>query len=572
VKIALAQINVTVGDLTGNADKIIRYAADARRVHGADLAVFPELAICGYPPEDLLFRESFVDNCRQQLQRIAEACRDIVVLTGFPRRDGYTLYNSAALLLRGKIDQVYDKHILPNYGVFDEKRYFHPGNGSRVIEIAGHWLGIAVCEDIWSSGPAAEAVKTGADLILNINASPFHVGKTAERRKAVQKRCQENNVPVVYVNCVGGQDELVFDGASMVMDRKGELAYQAPAFEEHLGIVEFNQNLDIVRPQQQALPEEDAGVYQALVLAIRDYVRKNGFNGVVIGLSGGVDSALVLTLAVDALGADAVEAVMMPSRYTADMSLEDAEQLARNLGVNYEVVSIEPPFREFVHVLEPMFNHYKPDTTEENIQARCRGMILMAISNKKHRLVLTTGNKSEMAVGYATLYGDMAGGYAPLKDVSKGRVYKLCAYRNRYSLDEAQRTKSSGTILNRVAGPEGAHTREGVRNPGKSFAGEIIPRRILERAPSAELAPNQTDQDSLPPYDLLDRLIELYLEQERSVESIIGMGFDEKLVKDVVKKIDRNEYKRRQAAPGAKITKRAFGRERRYPITNGYKS
>lgn len=533
MKIALAQINITVGDLAGNADKIIRYAQDAQRNHAADLAVFPELAICGYPPEDLLFREGFVDGCLLQLRRIAAVCGDIDLLVGVPRRDGYTLYNSAALLRRGEIILVYDKRILPNYGVFDEKRYFETGNGNALFDVAGRRLGIVVCEDIWNTGPVADTVRAGAELVLNINASPFHVGKADERRNALRKRSLENKVPIVYVNCIGGQDELVFDGASMVVDRQGEPVYQAPAFEEHLGIVEFDETLNITNPRQSALPEEDAAVYQALVLAIRDYVRKNGFNGVVIGLSGGVDSALVLTLAVDALGAAAVEAVMMPSRYTADISLHDAALLARNLGVNYEQISIEPPFREFLQVLKPVFSGYKSDTTEENIQARCRGVLLMAISNKKHRLVLTTGNKSEMAVGYATLYGDMAGGYAPLKDVSKGRVYRLCRYRNRN--------------------------------------GEVIPGRILERAPSAELAPNQKDQDSLPPYELLDRLIELYLEQEKSVESIIAAGFDEAVVRDVVKKIDRNEYKRRQAAPGAKVTRRAFGRERRYPITNGYK-
>jgi NAD+ synthase (glutamine-hydrolysing) len=532
MKIALAQINTTVGDLAGNADKIIRYALEAH-AHAADLVVFPELAVSGYPPEDLLFREGFVDQCREQLERIAAACVVIPVLVGCPRRDGYALYNSAAVLRRGKIESLYDKRFLPNYGVFDEKRYFQPGGGHALIEIAGHRLGISVCEDIWNKEPAADSVTAGAELILNINASPFHVGKAGERLAALQKRCHENKVPIVYANCIGGQDELVFDGASMAVDRSGAIAWQAPAFEEHLGIIEFDKSLNIIKPQQQSLPEEDAGIYQALVLAIRDYVRKNGFNGVALGLSGGVDSALVLALAVDALGADAVEAVMMPSRHTAQISLDDAAALAANLKVNYREISIEPLYQEFLQQLQPVLRGHQPDTTEENIQARCRGVILMAISNKKHRLVLTTANKSETAVGYATLYGDMVGGYSPLKDVSKGRVYRLCAYRNREQ--------------------------------------KVIPQRILERAPSAELAPNQKDQDSLPPYDLLDKLIELYLEQEKSVESIIAAGFDEAVVRDVIKKIDRSEYKRRQSAPGVKITKRAFGRERRYPITNGYK-
>ncbi len=533
MKIALVQINSTVGNLEGNADKIIRYALEARNTHAAELAVFPELALCGYPPEDLLFREGFIDKCAQQLQRIATACGEIPVLVGYPRREGYTIYNSAAVLRQGKVALVYDKRILPNYGVFDEKRYFQPGKAVGQIEIAGHKLGLAVCEDIWSPEPIAETVKAGARLILNINASPFHVGKAGERQTALKARCRESKTPIVYVNCIGGQDELVFDGASMAVDRGGAVAYQAPAFTEHLGIVEFDKALNIVAPPAQSLPEEDAAVYQALVLAIRDYVRKNGFNGVALGLSGGVDSALVLALAVDALGAEAVEAVMMPSRHTAKISLEDAAALAANLKVKYREISIEPLFEEFLQQLQPVFHDHKPDTTEENIQARCRGVILMAISNKKHRLVLTTANKSETAVGYATLYGDMVGGYSPLKDVSKGRVYRLCAYRNRQA--------------------------------------PVIPQRILERAPSAELAPNQKDQDSLPPYDVLDKLIELYLEQEKSVESIIAEGFDEAVVKDVVKKIDRSEYKRRQAAPGVKITKRSFGRERRYPITSGYK-
>jgi NAD+ synthase (glutamine-hydrolysing) len=533
MKVALAQINSLVGDIDGNAAKIIQYAQRAHTEFSADLVVFPELALTGYPPEDLLFREGFLEKCEQGLRQIADKCAGFGVLVGYPRRRDGMLYNSAAVLIDKRISYVYDKQLLPNYGVFDEVRYFKPGTQAGVFEMHGHTFGITVCEDIWQPGPVAAAVKAGAQLIININASPFHIGKVAERREVLQARCRENSVPIVYVNCVGGQDELVFDGASAVIDRNGAICYQAPEFAEHLNCIELKAGMKITAAgQQHELLAEDAGIYQALVLAIRDYVRKNGFSGVALGLSGGVDSALTLALAVDALGADAVEAVMMPSRHTARISLEDAAQLAAALNVSYAEISIEPVFRTFLEVLQPSLKGYAADTTEENIQARCRGVMLMAISNKKRKLVLATGNKSELAVGYATLYGDMAGGYAPLKDLTKQRVYQLCAYRNRNGI--------------------------------------VIPKRILERAPSAELAPNQTDQDSLPPYDVLDRIIELYLEQEKSVESIIAAGFDEAVVQDVVGKINRNEYKRRQAAPGVKITKRAFGRERRYPITGKY--
>jgi NAD+ synthase (glutamine-hydrolysing) len=540
VKIALAQVNVKVGDLENNLASMTRFAEIARREHEADLIVFPELAISGYPPEDLLFRQGFVEQAHDCLQRLAAKAPNIAILAGFPRFDERgRLYNSAAWLTGGRLQSIYDKQILPNYGVFDEKRYFAAGWTAAVVDLAGLRLGVTICEDIWEPEPVRAAAAAGAQLIVNLNASPFHVRKVAERQSVLRTRCRENGLPVVYVNLVGGQDELVFDGHSMAVNGAGEVVFQAPGFVESLNTVGFDPATGFTVPPPVAksgdvttLQDDNAAVYQALVLAVRDYVTKNGFSGVVLGLSGGVDSALTLAIAVDALGADRVEAVMMPSRYTSQMSLEDAAVVAKNFSVAYEEISIESAFESLLESLQPVFRGLPRDTTEENLQARCRGAILMAISNKKRKLVLATGNKSEMAVGYATLYGDMAGGFAPLKDVSKTRVYELCRYRNRETA--------------------------------------VIPARIIERPPSAELAPDQKDEDSLPPYPVLDRILELYLEEEKSVASIVEAGFDQALVRDVVRKVNRNEYKRRQAAPGVKITKRAFGRERRYPITNGY--
>lgn len=529
IKIALAQINPLVGDLENNSRKIEQYIDSAVYDYQADLIVFPELALTGYPPEDLLFREGFVLQAAGYLQELAEQAVEISVLLGYPRQVENNIYNSAAYLTGGAIQHIYDKQVLPNYGVFDEKRYFEPGAKNGIVQVKGNNIGISICEDIWQPEPVSSTVAAGAELILNINASPYHIGKPGERKAALLQRCEESRVPIVYVNLVGGQDELVFDGHSMAVNKTGDVVYQAPGFVESLGVVEFSaKGIEPVIPV--ATQEEDiAEVYRALSLAVKDYVSKNGFQGVVLGLSGGIDSALTLAVAVEALGAEQVEAVMMPSRYTSKISLEDAAKLAENLGVHYQEISIEPALQSFLGSLQSSLQGYAPDTTEENIQARCRGVILMAISNKKRRLVLATGNKSEMAVGYATLYGDMAGGFAPLKDVSKTWVYRLCEYINRNK--------------------------------------EIIPRRIIERPPSAELAPDQKDEDSLPPYAVLDEILELYLEQEKSVESIISIGFDADVVLEVVRKVNLNEYKRRQAAPGVKITKRAFGRERRYPIT-----
>lgn len=537
VRMALAQINPTVGDLENNLARMKRYANTALNEHGADLIVFPELSITGYPPEDLLFRQGFIEQARDCLARLASGNPDIVILAGVPRAEQGRLYNAAAWLAGGRMQYVYDKQILPNYGVFDEKRYFTAGQAPAVVDLNGLRLGITICEDVWEPGPVRAAAAAGARLIVNLNASPFHVRKVAERQAVLKARCEESGLPVLYVNQVGGQDELVFDGHSMAVGAAGNVVYRSPGFTESLDVVEFDAATGFTVPAPGAIStmetlDDHATVYRALVLAVRDYVTKNGFNGVVLGLSGGVDSALTLAIAVDALGAESVEAVMMPSRYTSRMSLEDAADVAKNFGVVYEEISIEPAFESLLASLQPAFQGLPPDTTEENIQARCRGVILMAISNKKRKLVLATGNKSEMAVGYATLYGDMAGGFAPLKDVSKTRVYELCRYRNRETA--------------------------------------MIPARILDRPPSAELAPDQKDEDSLPPYPVLDRILELYLEQEKSVASIVAAGFDEATVREVVRKVNRNEYKRRQAAPGVKITKRAFGRERRYPITNGY--
>jgi NAD+ synthase (glutamine-hydrolysing) len=532
--IAVAQINPQVGDLAGNFRKLSDYAGKARKAHRADLIIFPELALTGYPPEDLLFREGFVEKAGDYLQQLASAHPDIAILTGLPRRHDGHLYNSVAWLVNGRVLSFYDKHALPNYGVFDEKRYFTGGFMPMVIDFHGAKIGVTICEDLWESAPIQRAKTAGAECIININASPFHIDKLAERRATIKQRCAENGLPILYLNMVGGQDELVFDGFSMASDRDGNIIYQSPGFIDHLGLLEYSAAgfKPTGNPPLDEIQTDDALIYQALVLAVRDYVGKNGFNGVVIGLSGGVDSALTLAIAVDALGAEQVEAVMMPSRYTSRISLEDAAEIARNLNIKYSEISIEASFESLLTALTPVFKDYPADITEENLQARCRGVILMAISNKKYKLVLTTGNKSEMAVGYATLYGDMAGGFSPLKDVSKTRVYQLCEYRNRLSA--------------------------------------VIPQRIIDRPPSAELAPDQKDEDSLPPYVVLDRILELYLEQEKSPASIVAAGFDESVVNDVVKKINRNEYKRRQAAPGVKITKRAFGRERRYPITCVY--
>jgi NAD+ synthase (glutamine-hydrolysing) len=534
LRLALAQTNLLVGDIGGNADTLFRLATRARDELNADLVLFPELAVTGYPPEDLLLRDGLYARVDAAVTRIRRQVSGIDVLIGLPERDGKAVYNACILLRDGDIVASCRKRNLPNYAVFDEKRYFREGPGMTVVDIGGIPTGVTICEDIWEPGPARAAAAAGARLLLNVNASPYHVGKQAEREAVVASRAGENGFPVIYLNLVGGQDELVFDGGSFAINPNGAVAFRAPAFQEGLFLLEVETAPELrTRPGNVAsIASVEESIYTALVTGVRDYVTKNGFSGTVVGLSGGIDSALTLAIAVDALGAESVEAVLMPSRYTAPMSVEDARQEAETLGIEYHIISIEAPFRAFVEALDPVFAGARRDVTEENIQARCRGVILMAISNKQGRMVLTTGNKSEMAVGYATLYGDMAGGFAPLKDVPKMLVYRLAAWRNR-------------------------------RNP-------VIPPRVLERAPSAELAPDQKDADSLPPYPILDAILERYVEQDRCPEEIVAEGFDPAVVERVVAMVYHNEYKRRQAAPGVRITRRAFGRDRRYPITSGY--
>ncbi len=532
LRIAIAQINLLVGDIEGNTRRILEWSQCARDKK-ADLVVFPELALTGYPPEDLLLRPGLYERVDAALQQLAAGIEGITALVGFPEKTSAGVYNAVAVIENGACTAVARKHFLPNYLVFDEKRYFISSAEACVFRLKGHRLGITICEDIWYSEPVQQLAEQGAELIVNLNASPFHEQKIHQREAVVRDRCREVQLPVLYANLVGGQDELVFDGQSFILDAKGELTHRLPAFSEQLAIIEFDAaTLQPQQPEITPLLAEEAIIYQALVSGVRDYVSKNGFNGVVIGLSGGIDSALTLSIAVDALGADRVEAVMMPSCYTLDMSVEDATAQAETLGVEFKIIPIEKPFNSFLELLADEFSGRPVDTTEENIQARCRGILLMAISNKKGKMVLTTGNKSEMAVGYATLYGDMAGGYDVLKDVKKTLVFRLAKYRNSLSAN--------------------------------------IPQRVIERPPSAELAPDQKDTDSLPEYEILDEILERYVEQDQGLEDIVAAGFERKVVAKVLRMVDINEYKRRQAAPGVRITARAFGRDRRYPITSGY--
>lgn len=541
INIALAQCNPLMGDITANAEMILALAAEARE-QGADVVVFPELVLCGYPPEDLLFRPAFQQQINRALETIqsrSAELADLCVVFGSPVYQNNRIYNAAVAIQNGQELGRYFKHCLPNYGVFDEQRYFSAGVEPLVIEIGQAKLGITVCEDIWHPGPCLSAKEAGANLLLNLNASPFHEAKLAERMAVVGQRVADTQLPLLYCNLVGGQDELVFDGRSMVYSAAGDCAYLAPAGEAHLAVVPFELEEAVWQPK--TLPvvadvNELADTYNAIVLAVRDYVTKNNFPGVVLGLSGGIDSALVLAIAVDALGPERVEAVLMPSKYTADMSNDDAAQQAKKQGVKWHSIAIEPAVSTFEAMLAERFAGAAADTTEENIQARVRGLLLMAISNKTGKMVLTTSNKSETAIGYATLYGDMAGGYGPLKDVFKTLVYELARYKNE---------------------------REGE---------EVIPFRVIERPPSAELRPDQKDTDSLPPYEVLDPILEFSIEADYSVDKICELGYDEDLVRRVVAMVKRNEYKRQQASPGVKITRRAFGRDRRYPITSGYKA
>ncbi len=535
LRVAMAQINVMVGDIPGNVARIIEVCAEAKQNLNADIILFPELALVGYPPEDLLLRPGLYDRVQKGLEQIRQQVRGIDIVLGYPRKTKTGLYNAASLIRDGEVIATYHKQHLPNYSVFDEKRYFLAGDTACVFDIKGVQVGLSICEDIWNPGPVNQAVDAGAQLILNLNASPFHINKGMEREAVMAARVSETDVPMVYVNLVGGQDELVFDGHSFVMNHRGEVTQRQTAFNSGIYPVDFIKTDGRIEPLSADVAPaltEVASVYQALVLGVRDYIDKNGFSGAVVGLSGGIDSALTVAVAVDAIGADRVEGVSMPSRYTLDMSNEDARQEAEWLGIDFHTIPIEPAFNSFLELLKDEFAGLPTDTTEENIQARCRGVLLMAVSNKKGKIVLTTGNKSEMAVGYATLYGDMAGGYAVLKDVPKILVFQLAEYRN--------------------------------------SLGQVIPQRVIDRPPSAELAPDQQDTDSLPPYDILDVILKMYVEQDKEIEDIVAVGYDIDVVRKVVGLVDRNEYKRRQAAPGVRITLRAFGRDRRYPITSGY--
>ena len=569
LRIALAQINTTVGDLSGNAEKIICYIEMARE-KGVELITFPELSLCGYPPEDLLLKHQFLCDCRKALKDIVTKTSGITCILGFPETSESFVYNAAALIYNGKLIGTYRKVLLPNYGVFDEKRYFEPGKEGFVLVLNGVPIGINICEDSWfSEGPAkVEVQKGGARVIANISASPYYAERRKVREQVMRKLARENECFVFYNNLVGGQDELIFDGGSFILNPEGGLLANSTQFDEDMLVFDLEITQDeppcsknssmpsdesssgevrrfsvssVVPSKKQKIPEAGIRwldypeeVYSALVLGVRDYVRKNGFPKVLIGISGGIDSALTAAIAVDALGAEAVVGVTMPSRFSSEGTKEDACFLSDNLGIRLISIPIEQVFNAYLDMLKPIFDGIAPDVTEENIQARIRGNILMSLSNKFGWLVLTTGNKSETAVGYCTLYGDMAGGFAVIKDVTKTMVYKLAEFKNR----------QAGRL--------------------------IIPESIIEREPSAELRPDQKDQDSLPPYDKLDAILRAYIEQDMAYTDILKMGFDEDTVKRVIQMVDRNEYKRRQGPPGIKITPKAFGKDWRLPISNQY--
>lgn len=527
MKIAIAQFNAIVGDISGNANKIIALAYQAKE-HGANLMITPELGLCGYPPEDLLLRQDFIIANQKALNRIAQSTSGITVLVGHPHYEKKQLFNAASVLQNSNIVATYHKQILPNYSVFDEDRYFEPDNQPLVFELDGIKFGILICADGWEPAPAKRAKEAGAEFLLSLNASPYHMDKLETRYEVLINRVKETKLPLIYTNLVGGQDELVFDGASFVLNGQGQITHQLPSFVECLDYIEITNKQPVATSIIPALSLE-AMVYNALKLGLADYVNKNGFPSVVLGLSGGIDSALTLAIAVDALGAERVKVLMMSSEYTASISVDDAVKMAELVGVNYSLIPIKSLFHSFKQALSDEFKDRSEDTTEENLQARIRGTLLMALSNKFGSIVLTTGNKSETAVGYSTLYGDMAGGFALLKDVPKTLVYQLANYRNSLST--------------------------------------VIPQRIITRAPSAELRDNQTDQDSLPSYEILDAIMQAYVEDDLSVDEIIKRGFSEKDVKHVTRLIDINEYKRRQAPIGVRITQRGFGKDRRYPIT-----
>ena len=575
LRIGLCQINTTVGNIEGNTKKIIAYIAKGKKV-GADLLAFPEMAVTGYPPEDLLLMPKFIETNLKAINQIAKATTSVTAIVGFVNKEG-DIFNSAALLHEGKLIDVYSKMYLPNYGVFDEDRYFQAGKENFIFTLKSIPIGLSICEDLWYPGDPirTQALYGGAELIINISSSPYHAGKSAFRDKMISTRASDNSAIIAYCNLVGGQDELVFDGGSLIIDQRGELVVRGKQFEEDLILVDldmeavFRMRLHDPRIRREKLSEEEKGlrrielteqshsirkkrspipkrdskpldrlpeIYTALVLGTGDYIRKNGFRRILIGLSGGIDSALTAAIAVDALGKKGVVGVAMPSQYSSKSSREDARLLAKNLGIQFLTVPITDIFQAYLKTLSSSFKGPKPDVTEENIQARIRGNILMALSNKFGWLVVTTGNKSEMSVGYCTLYGDMAGGYAVLKDVPKTLVYELAKYKN--------------------------------KKEGKT----IIPKNVFMKAPSAELRPHQKDEDSLPPYPVLDPILQAYVEEDKGVEEIVKMGFKEGMIKEVIQMVDRNEYKRRQSPPGVKITHRALGKDRRLPVTNQYRN
>ena len=541
-KLVMGQLNFLVGDIDGNTEIVIRSSLEAIEEHAADMIVFPELTLTGYPMEDLLLRPSLKTRIDKALDKILNANLAIAIVLGYPRVSDSKLYNALGVIYRGELMVEYYKQRLPNYQVFDERRYFEPGQEACVVKIKNIRCAFTVCEDLWHDGPVRESKLLGAQMLVNINASPFHINKTKERHDLLLRRCNEGNFPIVYVNLVGGQDELVFDGGSMVVDAKGQKLFQAPNFEEDLYPITLNitseGSIELCSELIAPNVSVEESVFQSLVLGVKDYVRKNKFAGVILGLSGGIDSALTLAIAVDALGAENVQAVMMPFEYTSKLSLDAAAEQARRLSVKYKVIPINEIYRAFESALKEEFENTVPDVSEQNLQARSRGVILMGISNKKGLLVLTTGNKSEIAVGYSTLYGDMAGGFNVLKDVSKTLVYELARYRNALEASKEE---------------------------------DVIPQEVIDRAPSAELLPGQSDEDSLPPYAILDEILELYVEKDLSADAIILQGFDKKVVRYVLKLVDRNEYKRRQSPVGIRLTERGFGRDRRYPITNAWK-
>jgi NAD+ synthase (glutamine-hydrolysing) len=541
LRCVLAQLNLVVGDVDGNTSRIVAAAVAARDEHGAAVVLLPELAVSGYPPEDLLFHSGMRAQVAKSLERLKHEVRGITLIAGYPEYAGSVIYNAAIVIRDGVVLANHRKACLPNYRVFDEKRYFTPGTEPTVIELDGVKAGVLVCEDVWEPAPARAARAAGAEVLLVINASPYEVDKQTQREQQVgRSRVTENGIPLVFVNLLGGQDELVFDGNSFVLDARGNVTFRAPAFTE--GLYGVNLAVDaagVVTPmpgELAPLQGQEESVYGALVQGTRDYVDKHRFPGVILGLSGGIDSALTLCIAVDALGADRVHSVAMPSRYTSQMSKDDAAEQAALLGVKHSEISIEGMFEATLDALRHEFAGRPSDTAEENIQSRCRGVLLMGISNKTGRMLLTTGNKSEMSVGYATLYGDMAGGFAPIKDCSKLLVYRLCAWRNARGLMP------------------------------------VIPTRVIERPPSAELRPDQKDTDSLPPYEVLDPILEAFIEDDLSVDQIAARGFDRATVGRILDLVKRNEYKRRQAPPGVRVSGRAFGRDWRYPITSGYKA